>query len=168
MTDGDVALLHWPSERLTRARLADDGVPRLLLVEPGASPPDTWDADEDWIRIPANPFDLHQRTAVLRRRCAPVPAVHIDADGLLWRGEAWVALAPVELALVEALVGRIGLLVRRGELERAGWRADLAPDSRALDRAISRVRTKLRPLDLAVRRVPGAGYVLEAACRRAG
>ncbi len=168
MTDGDVAFLHWPSERLTRARLADDGVPRLLLVEPGASPPDTWAADEDWIRIPADPFDLHQRTAELRRRCAPAPQARIDDDGLLWRGEAWVALAPVELALMEVLVGRMGRLVRRAELERSGWAAGLPSDSRVLDRAISRVRAKLHPLDLAIRRVPGAGYVLETACRRAG
>jgi DNA-binding response OmpR family regulator len=158
-----VAFVRWPSEADERARLTEAGVPRLLLVEPGAAPPDTWDVDEDWIRIPADPIDLHQRAEVLRRRCAPAPEVRIDDDGLLWRGEAWTALAPVELALVEALLDRMGQLVRRRVLERMGWPTELPPDSRVLDRAISRVRAKVRPLGLEIRRIPGAGYLMEAA-----
>lgn len=157
-----VVFVRWPSERHDRTRLAEAGVPRLLLVEPGAPPPETWEIDEDWIRIPADPIDLHQRAEMLRRRCAPEPVIHIDEHGLLRRDERWTALSTVELALVGALLERVGHLVRRDELERAAWPGD-APDARVLDRAISRCRTKLAPLEVRIHRIPGAGYLLEAA-----
>lgn len=156
-----VAFVRWPSERDERGRLAEEGVPRLLLVEPGATPPETWDVDEDWIRIPADPVDLHQRSEALRRRCAPEPEVRIDEHGLLWRGEDWAALAPVEQALVEALLAQIGQLVRRNALEEAAWPGE-RPDARVLDRAISRVRAKIAPVGLEIHRIPGAGYLLDA------
>jgi len=137
-------------------------VPRLLLVEPGATPPETWETDEDWIRIPADPVDLHQRAEALRRRCAPEPAIHIDEHGLLWRGDAWAALSPVELAVLAALLDRVGRLVRRGELEQAAWPGE-RPDPRVLDRAITRCRVKSTPLGLGIHRIPGVGYLLDAA-----
>ena len=157
--DASVAFVRWPSERDRRARLAETGCPRLLLVEPGAVPPDCWEVEEDWIRIPADPVDLHQRAEVLRRRCAPAPAVRLDGDGLLWRGDRWVALSPIEVALVGALVGRFGRVVRRPDLEQAAWPDDRV-DARMLDRALSRCRAKLAAIELEVHRVPGAGYLL--------
>jgi len=157
--DASVTFVRWPSERDLRARLAETGSPRLLLVEHGAVPPDCWEVEEDWIRVPADPVDLHQRAEVLRRRCAPAPTVRLDADGLLWRGDRWVALSPTEVALVGALVGSFGRVIRRPDLEQAAWPDDRV-DARMLDRALSRCRAKLATVELEVHRVPGAGYLL--------
>lgn len=155
-----VTFVRWPSERDDRARLAAAGVPRLLLVEPGSSPPETWETDEDWIRIPADPIDLHQRAEVLRRRCTPPPSIHVDEHGVLWHGEAWTALSPVEVALVGALLARVGHAVRRRELEGAAWSGE-SPDPRVLDRAVSRCRAKLASVGLGIHRIPGSGYLLD-------
>ena len=67
-TDAGIACVPWPSEADRRDRLARAGVPRLLFVEPGSAPPETWDADEDWIRIPASAEEVTHRAATLRRR----------------------------------------------------------------------------------------------------
>ena len=158
---GGVALIRWPSEAGDRWRIAEAGLPRLLLVEAGAAPPDSWESDEDWIRVPADPVDLHHRAETLRRRWAAVEAdVVIDDDGLVWRDGSWAALAPIELALVEWLVDRQGQVVRRDDLEQAAW-PDEGHGSRALDRAISRARVKLHPLGLEIHRIPSCGYLLD-------
>lgn len=156
-----VAFVRWPSEAERRDELAERGVPRLLLVEPGAVPPDEWDDDEDWIRIPADPVDLHHRAEALRRFVVGEPTVVLDDDGLLRRGERWVALAPVEAALVETLLERWAELVRRPDLEAAAWPQG-GVDGRALDRAVTRVRSKVAPLGLRISCVTACGYLLEA------
>jgi hypothetical protein len=63
-----IACVPWPSEAARRRHLAVAGVPRLLFVEPGAAPPDHWDADEDWIRIPATAEEVTLRAETLRSR----------------------------------------------------------------------------------------------------
>ena len=157
-TAPDVALVRWPSERAERGRLAAEGVPRLLLVAAGHAPPDEWHPDEDWIRTPADPVDLHHRLAALRRLAPPPP--YLDDAGLLWREDRWVALGDVELALVRVLLDHLGRLVRRAVLRAAAW-PDGGVDARALDRGIARVRPKLAELGLRVHCVSATGYLLE-------
>ncbi len=155
----DVALVRWPSERADRDRFVADGVARLLLVEAGHAPPDDLHDHEDWIRTPADPVDLHHRLAALRRQ-VQVPCLHLDDSGLLWRGERWVALGDVELALVRVLLDRAGHLVRRAVLQTAAWPAG-GVDERALDRGIARVRSKVAGLGLSIHCVTAMGYLLE-------
>lgn len=155
----DVVLVRWPGERVERDRLAAEGVPRLLLVEAGATPPEGWDPREDWIRTPADPVDLHHRMEALRRASAPRDAVHLDEGGLLWRGAHWVALAPVEQALAAQLLEPPGRLVGRRELLRAVW-PDQDVEERALDRGVARLRRKLEHLGVRVHTVRGCGYLL--------
>src|SRR5687767_10655034 len=64
----DVALVRWPTEDEKRAELALGSVPRLLLLEDGAEPPDDSDCLEDWVRLPASEVDLHARIVGLTRR----------------------------------------------------------------------------------------------------
>ena len=162
--DGDVVLVRWPSERVERDRLAAAGVPRMLLVAAGATPPEGWDPREDWIRTPADPVDLHHRIEALRRTVAPPAAVHLDEGGLLWRGGHWVALAPVEQALVARLLEPPGRLVGRRELLRAAW-PEQDVEERALDRGVARLRRKLDHLGVRVHTVRGCGHLLQVGVR---
>lgn len=160
----DVVLVRWPSERRERDQLARQGIPRLLLVEVGAAPPDGWSPDEDWIRSPADPVDLHHRIGALRRTTARPEPVHLDDGGLLWRGPRWVALAPVERALLVRLLERPGRPVARGALMRAVW-PDQDVEERAVDRGIARLRRKLDQLGVRIHAVHGCGYLLEVEVR---
>src|SRR4051794_3154468 len=160
----DVAMVRWPSEIVRRERLADDGVPRLLLLEEGAPPPDVDDCLEDWIRVPASEVDLHARLAALGSRAdrhAPV-VPDLDLDGVLRFGTQWVSLPPVEARLTRALLERFGAVVSREALSRSGW-PDGAPGRNALDVHVLRLRRRLARLSLAIRTVRSRGYLLEVA-----
>jgi len=160
----DVVLVRWPAEEDRRVRLADEGVPRLLLVEDAAAPPVAIDDLEDWIRVPADEVDLHARVENLARRSRSKEGAHpdLDEDGVLRLGTAWVPLPPVEARLTAALVDRYGAVVSRDALARAGW-PDGAPGRNALDVHVLRLRRRVAPLSLAIRTVRSRGYLLEHA-----
>jgi DNA-binding response OmpR family regulator len=160
----EVALIRWPSERHRRARLRDARHPRLLLVEEGAAPP-VEDCLEDWVRVPADDVELAQRMATLRARAsahgtAGEPA--LDDDGVLRVGAQWVSLPPVEARLTGALLERVGAVVSREALARAGWPSG-APGRNALDVHVLRLRRRLDAVGLAIRTVRSRGYLLEPA-----
>jgi hypothetical protein len=67
-SDLAIACVPWPSDADRRVELARAGVPRLLFVEPGAAPPELWDLDEDWVRIPTSAEEVTLRADTLRRR----------------------------------------------------------------------------------------------------
>jgi DNA-binding response OmpR family regulator len=147
-----------------RERLAADGAPRLLLVEDGVAAPMGQDCREDWIRVPAAEADLSARMAALAGRAArhtgPVPS--LDDDGVLRTRDGWVSLPPVEARLTHAMLERVGAVVSRETLSRAGW-PDGSPGRNALDVHVLRLRRRLSPLGLAIRTVRSRGYMLEAA-----
>ena len=66
--DVAIACVPWPSEADRRTALARAGVPRLLFVEPGCAPPDLWDLDEDWVRVPASAEEVTLRANTLQSR----------------------------------------------------------------------------------------------------
>ena len=138
-------------------------MPRLLLVEDNAVPPQPEDCLEDWIRVPAAEIDVRSRCSALAARaeqhlsCAPT----LDHDGVLRHGGVWVPLPPVEARLTEALVQRFGAVVSREGLARAGW-PEGAPGRNALDVHVLRLRRRIQPLGLAIRTVRSRGYLLEA------
>jgi DNA-binding response OmpR family regulator len=160
----DVAVVRWPSEIARREHLALEGVPRLLLLEDNAAPPDVDGCLEDWIRVPASEADLHARIGALRIRAdRHAPAVpDLDNDGVLRFGTAWVSLPPVEARLTSALLERFGAVVSREALSRSGW-PDGAPGRNALDVHVLRLRRRLARLQLAIRTVRSRGYLLEMA-----
>lgn len=162
----DVVLVRWPAERVRRERLRAAGDPRLLLLEPGATPPAGGDALEDWIRIPADEADLQHRLAGLeaRARAAVDLRPALDEDGVLRVGQRWVSLPPVESRLTAALLERIGLVVSREVLARAGW-PDGAPGRNALDVHVLRLRRRLHDVRLVIRTVRSRGYLLEHPAR---
>jgi DNA-binding response OmpR family regulator len=163
----DVVLVRWPTEAERRDRLQAQGVPRLLLLEDGAPPPDPEDCLEDWIRVPADDADVRFRLDGLAARAGEhvteLPA--LDADGVLRFDEGWVSLPPVEARLTRALVDRFGAVVGREALATAGW-PDGAPGRNALDVHVLRLRRRLGTVGLSIKTVRSRGYLLEAAERR--
>lgn len=160
----DVVLVRYPGEAAKRERLSLERVPRLLLVEASEPPPSGDDPLEDWIRVPATEADVLARITTLSSRAgaaaATVPV--LDGDGVLRLAGAWVSLPPVEARLTRALLDRIGAVVSRDALGRAGW-PDGAPGRNALDVHVLRLRRRLAPLGLVIRTVRSRGYLLEQA-----
>jgi two-component system OmpR family response regulator len=158
----DVVLVRWPAEAMRRAQLATRQVPRLLLIEDEAVPPDPADCLEDWIRVPAAEIDVRARVSSLAGRADRhvTAAPTLDGDGVLRFGGTWVPLPPVEARLTVALLERFGAVVSRDNLARAGW-PDGAPGRNALDVHVLRLRRRISPLGLAIRTVRSRGYLLE-------
>jgi DNA-binding response OmpR family regulator len=163
MDVADVAIVRWPTEEQRRLNLRDAGVPRLLLVEVGP-PPVPVDVLEDWIRVPAEDVDLAARVEGLSRRATArrTALPSLDGDGVLRVDDRWVSLPPVESRLTGALLERLGAVVSRDALARAGWPYG-APGRNALDVHILRLRRRLGPLRLVIRTVRSRGYMLELA-----
>lgn len=161
-------LVRWPGEAGRRERLATENVPRLVLVEDDAEPPEPEDCLEDWIRVPAPEADVRARMTGLGSRAVAhrtalagdAPPV-LDVDGVLRFGSAWVPLPPVEARLTAALLDRFGAVVSREALGQAGW-PEGAPRRNALDVHVLRLRRRLAPLSLVIRTVRSRGYMLEA------
>lgn len=160
----DVVFVRWPQDANQRARLAEAEVPRLLLVDPDASPPDPLDCLEDWVRVPAPEADIGARVAAIGKRAAvhvePVPV--IDEHGVIRFGARWTPLPPVEARITAQLVSRFGGVVSRDALARAGW-PEGAPGRNALDVHMLRLRRRLEPVRLSIRTVRSRGYLLESA-----
>jgi DNA-binding response OmpR family regulator len=158
----DVTLVRWPAELSRRERLAADGLPRLLLVEGGETPPVVVDVIEDWIRVPADETDIRARVATLQMRYESIRtfAPVLDDDGVIRVGAEWVALPPVEARLTSALLARFGMVVSREMLVSSGW-PEGAPGRNALDVHVLRIRRRLAPLGLVIKTVRSRGYLLE-------
>jgi DNA-binding winged helix-turn-helix (wHTH) protein len=166
----DVVLVRWPTEAPRRQRLVAEQCPRLLLVEDDAGPPETIDCLEDWMRVPVDEGELAARMRALAVRArAHVAPEHpeLDDDGVLRRGRDWVSLPPVEARLTAALLDRLGAVVSREALARAGW-PDGAPGRNALDVHVLRLRRRLGPVGLVIRTVRSRGYLLESSVSDTG
>jgi hypothetical protein len=158
-----VRLVRWPAdaELLSDARRA--GVPRLILVDPGVSPPVGADAFEDWIRLPASDDDIDARMNVLADRALsvpPTPRPTLDAEGVLRYGDRVVPLSPIASVLVGALIDRYQRVVPREVLAQAVWPTD-DPKLNALDVHMVRLRRQVSRVGLTVRTVRQRGYLLD-------
>jgi hypothetical protein len=157
----DVVVVHWPEQRDELARLASQGVPRLLLVAPAADPPDGGDALQDWVRLPGDERDVRARLSGLRRRAANRdPAATVDGHGrLLFRG-SWVQLSPIHERLARRMIDGAEAVVAEEALLDHGW-PDGHPSSNALRVHLHRLRRLIAPLGLEIRGVRGEGWVLQ-------
>jgi Transcriptional regulatory protein, C terminal len=155
----DVVVVCWPQERAEAQRLALARIPRLLLVEPGCPPPITEDALEDWVRLPLDDAEVKARLATLRRRAATMLDVpQLDRHGRLLFRQHWIALTPLEERLLTRLTLRFDQVVDTAELLDAGW-PQRRPTANAVRVTMHRLRRRLRPTGLELRRV-GAGWLL--------
>lgn len=156
--------MQWPSDEELRQELAEQGHPRLLLVEPDAEPPLCTDILEDWVRLPVSRADRNARVRTLESRNgearSPVPAV--DRFGTLEFGGEKTQLSAVQTRLIEKLVERFGAVVSREEIADHVW-PDGEPSANNLDVAIGRLRRRVEPIGLRIKTVRSRGYLLHAA-----
>jgi two-component system OmpR family response regulator len=163
VTAADVAVVHWPEEQNEVERLADLGVPRLLLVAPTADPPEPGDVLQDWVRLPGDERDVRARLLGLRRRAAELDvAPVVDSHGRLVFRRSWVQLSPIEERLACTLIRALEDVVPEETLLRGGWPAGHA-SSNALRVHLHRLRRRIKPLGLEIRGVRSEGWVLQRA-----
>jgi DNA-binding response OmpR family regulator len=91
-----------------------------------------------------------------------MPEPSLDEFDVLWRGDRWVALAPIEARMLEVLLARCGSVVSRRELGSAAW-PDGVPGTRAVDSRLRRLRDRVEPLGLQIHNVRRRGLMLEVA-----
>lgn len=160
-------ILHWPDGAERRAELVALGVPRLLVLDAGATPPPAADELEDWLWTPTDERDLYARLRRLAdrqragRRLAPGD-VAVDGDGVLTFGGRWVLLPPAEAAIALALATPPGQVHSRARLAAAAW-GDTPRKAHSLDSRLHTLRARLAPLGLGVHAVRGRGFLLVTA-----
>lgn len=157
----DVALIQWPSDGSLRARLAEQGHPRLLLVEPDGEPPMCVDVLEDWVRLPVTRADRNARIEVLQER-----AGHLDEevpvlihDGTLEYRGATTQLSELQVRLIHPLIDRFGAVVSRDVLGAHAWPGSDAIANN-LDVTVRRLRRQVEHVGLRIRTVRSRGYLL--------
>lgn len=155
-----VELVHWPEEGELLSLLRAARRPRLVILDPGAEPPDPPDALEDWVRTTTPARDIEIRRLQLARRATLADASDRISDvGLFsWRGGA-VALSPLESRITRALLRADGAVVPRQGLEAAGWPGRPVRRS-TLDTTVARLRKRLVLVGLDLRTIRNRGYVL--------
>ena len=155
----DVVVLRWPEQAHDAERLDALGVPRLLLVDPDAAPPQTSSCLQDWIRLPAEDADVRARLEILSLRPSWHPALpRIDDVGQLsYRGHT-LFLSPLDERLARVLVEHFGDLVPEASLLDHGWPSGTSVQ--AVRMQVSRMRRRIAPLGLSITRARGNGYVM--------
>ena len=159
--EDDVQLVAWPEGQALREQLARSCRPRLLIVAPGAEPPEDWDDLEDWLRTPIDPEEAAYRQHALRQRLHARGRGLLIDDGLLRRGDAWLSLTPTQLALTRPLVGNAGRVVRRHDLEQVFADAGGTPSATAFASCIKRLRAKLAEVGAVLHVLSEGRYLLE-------
>lgn len=156
----DVVVVHWPEQREEIYRLAEQRVPRLLLVAPAADPPEAGDVLQDWVRLPGDERDVRARLSGLRRRADQETAPVIDGHGRLVFRRSWIQLSPIHERLARRLLVAPEEVVPERELLEEGWPGG-SPSSNALRVHLHRLRRYIAPLGLEIRGVRGEGWVLQ-------
>jgi hypothetical protein len=161
LSEPDVIVVQWPADAERRAQAASQGDACLLCVSAEARPPLEWGHLEDWVREPFDYGELDARRARLRRRLVARQPVWIDDDGLLRRGSRWIALAPMEIRLLEPLLSMKNEVVSRRALHTVASDGEAARDGRLVDSTMRRLRRRVRPLGVTIHTVRGTGFLLD-------
>ena len=98
--------------------------------------------------------------AALQRLASQAPAPALDEFDVLWHGDRWVPLAPIEAGIVARLLARCGSVVSRRDLVAAAW-IDGMPGARAVDARLRQLRDRVEPLGLQIHNVRRRGLMLE-------
>jgi DNA-binding response OmpR family regulator len=156
-----IDIVCWPEESDRADNLLRANMPCLLVVAANADAPTVPANDPltDWVREPVIERELHNRVVALRS-AASVLRPMLDDHGVLWRGNEWIALSPIEARLTAAFLATPGTVLDRKQLEAVGWSKSLE-GSRALDARIKVLRPRVEPAGLLIHTVRGQGYLAE-------
>lgn len=133
---------------------------RVRLLDLGA---------DDFVVKPVALVELEARVRALIRRghSAPDPLVRLGSLVLdtvgkrAWLGEQALDLTAREWAAVEFLSTRPNRIISKEQIMQAlyDWKDEITPN--AIEKFVSRLRTKLEPAGITIRTVRGLGYYLE-------
>lgn len=133
---------------------------RVRLLDLGA---------DDYIVKPVALVELEARARALIRRgqAAPEPTIALgrltlDTVGKrAWLDGAALDLTAREWAALEFLALRVNRIVNKDQIMQSlyGWEEDITPN--AVEKFVSRLRSKLEPAGIVIRTVRGLGYYLE-------
>ncbi len=162
-------ILRWPADADRREELRRHGHPRLLLLDPGAVPPEREDDREDWLWTPTDERDLFARlnrlTMRSRARATRSRPEVVLTDGIVELGDQRVVLPPAEAAILGVLADAPGRLRSRAVLEAAVW-GHRPHGPRALDSRMFTLRARIAPLGLQIHSVRGRGFTLDPTTHR--
>lgn len=159
----DVKFVRWPAQADLRSRYLEAGIPCLLVVEGGATPPVCVDAKEDWVRAPISKHDLRARLNGLRARAHIHSVPRLDESRLLHFRARSTPISATQTDLLRLFVSRFGAVVSRDTLCDELQSEERRSTRNSLDLQIMRLRRRIEPIGLAIRTVWGHGYVLEQA-----
>ena len=167
LPEPEVTLVRWPEEASLREALAALGRPRMLLVQPGLLPPADLDATEDWLRWPPDPAELDVRVRTLRSRLPdPVDlALAFDDDGILRRGDRWVAVSEAQTPILRLLFDHLDRVVRFDAVVEAYASGGGSSHPASVRTVLSRLDARVRTVGLEVTSVRRRGVVLRVAGR---
>jgi DNA-binding response OmpR family regulator len=160
INDSPVALIAWPRDAEHAEQMRVAGLPRLLMLSDAAEPPVCDDELQDWVRVPSDPLEVSARMQALQLRAARLRWPSLDDNGRFSVGGQWIALSPIEVGLMRALVEQFGAMVARAELARSAW-PDKAPTRNQLDVRLRDLRRRLRPMGLRISVFRGRGFALQ-------
>ena len=133
---------------------------RVRLLDLGA---------DDYIVKPVALVELEARARALIRRgqAAPEPSIvlgrlTLDTVGKrAWLDGAALDLTAREWSALEFLALRVNRIVNKEQIMQSlyGWEEDITPN--AVEKFVSRLRSKLEPAGIVIRTVRGLGYYLE-------
>lgn len=160
----DVAILRWPEEASVRHALAALGRPRVLLVDPGTAPPTAVDDAEDWLRWPPDPAELLLRAQRLdlRAGATEVAPVELDEDGILRRGDVWVAISDTQVPVMDLLLRNVDRVVRFEALVEAYASGGGSPHPASVRTGLSRLEARVRTVGLHIESIRRRGVILRS------
>lgn len=133
---------------------------RVRLLDLGA---------DDYMVKPVALVELEARVRALIRRGQGAPETIVSLGRLqldtvgkrAWLNGSALELTAREWAALEFLAGRINRIVSKEQISQAlySWDEEITPN--AIEKFISRLRTKLEPAGINIRTVRGLGYFLE-------
>ena len=141
-----------------RKALANAGVPRILLVDPGEPPP-TLGVDEGWVSKDATDAEVEQCARdVLDRLAASARVEVVDERVWSYAGRPF-RLTRLQARLFAELAAHRGTTVTHERLMSVGWPGE-AVNHAAFDSAMQRLRDQLVGTGLHVRSSRGTGFAL--------
>lgn len=154
-----VELVEWTEQPGLRRALANAGVPRVLLVDPGTAPPSALGVDEGWVRSDATDAEIDACARAVLARLVANDRIELVGDRVWSYLGRTVRLTQLQSRLFAELAASRGVTVSHQRLMVVGWQGK-SVNHMSLDSAMQRLRDQLIGTGLCVRSRRGIGFVL--------